>query len=159
MKKMLPEVKLWVYSRKKIIHKPCVSISVSDTGMLTCLEKTPQLDAVCSNFLAQELNISGDRNTVSRFISETNALQKITVTVKQAWCHSGWIWPRLFSCWWFEQPLVVTRWFRNSGETVRLTRCTNPPTEHAATSEHKRASGIYGCVYCRHTIKTRRKSF
>lgn len=29
--------------------------------MLTCLEKTPQLDAVCSNFLAQELNISGDR--------------------------------------------------------------------------------------------------
>lgn len=30
--------------------------------MLTSLEKTPRLDAVCSNFLAQVLNISGDRN-------------------------------------------------------------------------------------------------
>lgn len=106
--------------------------------MLTSLEKTPGLDAVCSNFLAQVLNISGDRNI------SFHQWDKCTAEGNGDWL-SGWIWPRLFSCWWFEQPLVVTRWFRNSGATVRLTRC------------HQRAQT--SIRHQRHTIKARRKSF
>lgn len=115
--------------------------------MLTSLEKTPRLDAVCSNFLAQALNISSDRNI------SVHQWDKCTAEGNgdcQATLVPSWL------------DLTKTIFLLMIWTTPGCDTLVQKQRSHCQTDTlHKpsRASGIYGCVYCKHTIKARRKSF
>lgn len=142
---MLPEEKLWVYSRQKINKKMKIKKSINLYSGIISFHLCFRLrdadifwENFCTWFCLLHLSSLGvEQQQQPLYLS--SSVRQVPVTghpyVDQTGC------PRLFLCCWFERPLVAMCWFGISGTTVRLSQCDNvhkPVAEHVTIGRGKR---------------------